>query len=198
MNKKAMTLTLLTVVAFAAVIGAYVMTAQATDTNSKTSDATATATPSGSLFDSGFDGGMVMNVQGSGGGFGGGRSERGSGDMARFGGMGSSFQLSADFNATINGILNIDTDVKNLISQGYNVTYINPLIQNVIGGDGLVTTQATRATVLMQNGTSGYAAVNVDITNAKVTQIVIVTRTVIDKNSNSTTTSSPTSGTTSS
>jgi hypothetical protein len=44
-------------------------------------------------------------------------------------------------------------------------------------------TKATTATAMLQNGTSGYATVNVDVENARVTQIVIITRTVIDKTS---------------
>lgn len=43
--------------------------------------------------------------------------------------------------------------------------------------------KAASAVVLLQNDTSGYATVNVDMTNAKVTQIVTITRTVIDKSS---------------
>lgn len=92
-------------------------------------------------------------------------------------------EISTAYNATVYSILNNDTNVQNLITQGYNVTSINPIVQNVIGGDGTITTQASTAIVTMQDGTSGYATVNVDITNAKVTQIVIITRTVIDESS---------------
>jgi uncharacterized protein affecting Mg2+/Co2+ transport len=79
-------------------------------------------------------------------------------------------------------ILNNDSDVaQQLISKGYNVTSIDPTIKNVIEGNGTITAQADTARVIMTNGTSGYVAVNVDVANAKVTQITIVTRTVIDK-----------------
>ena len=90
-------------------------------------------------------------------------------------------QISSAYNSTVTSILNNDTDVKNLVAQGYNVTGIHPIIQSVIAGDGTVTTEATTAIVTMQNGTTGFATVTVDITNAKVTQIVNITRTVIDK-----------------
>jgi hypothetical protein len=44
-----------------------------------------------------------------------------------------------------------------------------------------VTTQATAEIVTLQNGTSGIAFATADLTNEIVTQIVIITRTVIDK-----------------
>lgn len=71
--------------------------------------------------------------------------------------------------------------MQNLISQGYNVTSINPIVKNVIEGNGTLAAKATTAIVMMQNGTSGYATINVDVTNSQVTQIVTITRTVIDK-----------------
>jgi hypothetical protein len=123
-------------------------------------------------------GGMMLGDQGFGGepGFGG---HRGCGP--RFmGGMGN-IEVSSEYAATVNAILNNDTDVQNLITEGYNVTSIHPIIKSVIGADGTVTTKATTAIVTLQNGTSGYATVSVDVEQAKVTRIVIITRTVIDK-----------------
>ena len=71
--------------------------------------------------------------------------------------------------------------MQNLISQGYNVTSINPIVKNVIEGNGTLAAKATTAIVMMQNGTSGYATINVDVANSQVTQIVTINRTVIDK-----------------
>ena len=90
-------------------------------------------------------------------------------------------EISSAYNETIYSILTNDTDVANLLSEGYNVTAIHPILHSVIGGDGTVTTQASTATVLLQKGDTGYATVTVDVTNDKVTHIVIVTETVIDK-----------------
>ena len=90
-------------------------------------------------------------------------------------------EVSSEYTATVNTILDSDTDVQNLIAEGYNVTSIRPIIKSAIEVDGTLTTKATTAIVTLQNGTSGHATVNVDITEAKVTQIVIYTRTVIDK-----------------
>jgi hypothetical protein len=168
---------------FAVAIGAFTMTALAsTDTNATsttadnavtgdTSQSTTTQTTDQTPFTD-----NIMMEQGS-RGFGGGPG--GQGRHGMMGGMGN-IEVSSEYTANVNAILNNDTDIANLIAQGYNVTAINPIVKTVIQGDGTVATQATTTTVFMQ-GTSGFATVNVDIANAKVTQIVTVTRTLIDK-----------------
>jgi hypothetical protein len=93
----------------------------------------------------------------------------------------NNYELSTEFKQTIDDILSSDSDVQNLISQGYNVTSIRPQVKNTIGADGTVTAKATTAVVILESGTSGYATVNVNIEGAKVDKIVIITRTVIDK-----------------
>ncbi len=166
---------------FAAAVGAFAMTTLADTTtnttnavadNAVTNDQSITTTTSttnttsqpifGEFMERGF------------GGFNGG--PRGHG----FGGMMGGIEISSAYTAKVNAILGNDTDVANLITQGYNVTRIMPEIKTVLDGNGTITTQATNATVLMV-GTSGYATVNVDISNSKVTQIVTITRTVINK-----------------
>ena len=105
----------------------------------------------------------------------------------------NNIEVSSAYIANVTSILDNDTNVQNLLSEGYNVTSINPIIQNVLNGDGTVTVQATTAVVTLQDGTSGYAIAHVDLETAKVTQIVIITRTVIDNSSSSTTTTNSTS-----
>jgi|WetSurMetagenome_2_1015567.scaffolds.fasta_scaffold10871_6 hypothetical protein len=167
--------------AFAAAVGAFAMTTFAdTSTNATTAvadnavtnDQSTTTTSTINTTDNlpRFDGMMER-------GFGGSRcGPRGH----EFGVMMGNITVSAEYTAKVNTILGNDTDVANLITQGYNITRIMPQITTVIDGNGAVTTQATTATVLMQ-GTSGYAKVHVDIANNKVTQIETVTRTVINK-----------------
>jgi hypothetical protein len=180
MDRKITALTLLLITAFATVIGGLLVTtnaANATDTTSTTSDltnltttdssSTASAVPFGNM------GGMIMGEQGFGEGHGGRR-------RGVMGGMGN-VEVRSEYTANVNAILDNDTDVQDLISQGYNVTSINPIIKNVIEADGTLATKATTAVVTLQNGTSGFATVSVDVSAAKVTQIVIITRTVIDK-----------------
>ena len=176
-------MTLLLITAFATVIGGLLVTANAanaTDTNSTTSDVTnLTTTDSSSTANTvpfGGMGGMIMGEQGFGEGHGGHR-------QGFMGGMGN-VEVSSEYTANVNAILDNDTDVQDLISQGYNVKSINPIIKNVIEADGKLTTKATTAVATLQNGTSGFATVSVDISAAKVIQIVIITRTVIDKTGN--------------
>jgi hypothetical protein len=96
------------------------------------------------------------------------------------GGFGT-VEVSADFTANVTSIAKNDTDVQNLLAQGYNITVIRPLFRSVVDGNGYVSTKATTAIVLLQNGTSGFASVLVDLEQGKVTQIVTITRTVIQK-----------------
>ena len=177
MNKKITAITLLILTAFAAIIGGLVMTARATETDSTTTDMTITSDEGNSpptLLDWGMRE-MMMPQEGFGSGPGGhGRHQ--------FGVMGN-VEVSSEYNATVTAILDGDADVQNLVSEGYSVQSINPLIKTVIEADGTVAPKATTAIVLLQNGTSGYATVKVDVTNAKVTEIVVITRTVIDKTS---------------
>jgi len=186
-DKKITALTLLLITAFAAVVGGMLVTtntANAAETNSIASDVTTTSTADlsgsdGNLLPFNGMGGMMMGEPGCGGGrgFGGGPRGLGRGFM---GGMGN-IEISSEYTASVNAILDGDTDIQNLIAEGYNVTSIRPVIKNIIEADGTLTTKATTAIVRLQNGTSSYAIANVDVANAKVTQIVIVTRTVIDK-----------------
>ena len=111
-------------------------------------------------------------------GFGGGPGHRGggSGDMRNI-------EVSTEYTETVNAILEADPDVQTLIAEGYNITSIKPIIKTVVEGDGTIATSATSAVVTLKNGTSGYAVTKVDVSQAKVTEIVIYTKTVIDKTS---------------
>jgi hypothetical protein len=100
--------------------------------------------------------------------------------MYDFGGFGS-IEVSEEFEQTVISIAESDTDVQDLINDGYNVTAVRPIIKTVVDGEGNVVTKATNAVLTLQNGTTGHATVMVDIEEAKVTQTVILTRTIIDK-----------------
>ena len=103
----------------------------------------------------------------------------------RFGMRGSGgfgpIEVSEEFKETVTSIAESDTDVQNLIADGYNVASVNQIIKTVIDAEGNVVTKATSAVLMLQKDTTGHATVTVDIEEAKVTQIVILTRTVIDK-----------------
>jgi hypothetical protein len=100
--------------------------------------------------------------------------------MGDFGGFGP-VEVSEEFEQTVTSIAESDTDVQNLIADGYNVTSVRPIIKTVVDAEGNVVTKATSAVLMLQKDTTGQASVMVDIEETKVTQIVILTRTVIDK-----------------
>jgi hypothetical protein len=100
--------------------------------------------------------------------------------MRDFGGF-APVEVSEEFQQTVTNIAANDTDVQNLINDGYNVTSVRPILKTVIDGEGTVVTKATSAVLTLQKDTTGHATVMVNIEEAKVTQIIILTRTVIDK-----------------
>ena len=162
-NKKNAALVLLTLVAFGAIMGGLLVAIHAADTNSTTDTNTTVTT--------------LDNF-----GFGFPEANGGCRDFGRhrFGDFGS-VEISAEYNQTVTSIAENDSDVQNLIAQGYSITAIRPVIKNVVYGQGYVTTRAATAIVILQKDTSGYASALVDIEQNKVTEIVILTRTVIEK-----------------
>jgi hypothetical protein len=117
-----------------------------------------------------------------------GRGCRGWDGFGGFGGAGASLNVSQAFKDNVIGIAKNDTDVQNLIANGYNVTGIRPILTATVEGDGTVTLKAKTAIVMLtqsttaQNTTSmGRALVWVNVEQAKVTRIVTLTRTMIEK-----------------
>jgi hypothetical protein len=100
--------------------------------------------------------------------------------MRDFGGLGA-IQVSDEFKQRVTGIAENDTHVQNLINDSYNFTSVNPIVQTIINGDGTPVTKATSTVLTLQKDTTGHATVMVNIEEVKVTQIVILTRTIIDK-----------------
>ena len=171
-ERKTAAIALLLLTAFATVIGGLIMTTQATVTNSTTSTIE-DLNDNADVFQD-----MITADQGFSGEMGFRRGPRGHG---RFMGNMGNIEVSPEYTENVNAILDSDSDVRDLISEGYEVTAIKPIVKNIIEADGTLATKATTAVVKLQNGTSGYAAVNVDVEQVKVTQIVIITRIVIDK-----------------
>ena len=101
-----------------------------------------------------------------------------------FGSMGGGFgriEVSDEYTTAVTTIAKSDTDVQNLLADGYNVTRVMPIVKTVIDAQGNVATKATNATVVLVKDTYGYAFVSVDLAQNKVTQIVTYTKTVIQK-----------------
>ena len=89
-------------------------------------------------------------------------------------------QVSSDCTQNATNIAKNDTDVQNLISQGFNITSVRPVIITVIDGNGNIITKAASAHLTLQSAT-GRSLVVVDLNQAKVTKIVTLTVTEIDK-----------------
>jgi len=98
-----------------------------------------------------------------------------------FGWGGRSITVSQEYKDNVINIAQNDSDVQNLLADGYNITDVRPIINTIVEADGTVTMKATTAIVMLSQNTTGKAFVTVNVEEGKVTQIVILTRTVIEK-----------------
>jgi len=94
---------------------------------------------------------------------------------------GGSITVSQEYKDKVINIAQNDSDVQNLIADGYNITGVRPIINTIVEADGTVTMKATTAIVMLSQNTTGRAFVTVNVEEGKVTEIVILTRTVIEK-----------------
>lgn len=90
-------------------------------------------------------------------------------------------EVSAEFEENVTSIAKSDQDVQNLLNDGYNITGVRPIIKARVEANGDVITKATSAVVMLEKDTTSHATVLVDLEEGKVTEIVILTRTVIEK-----------------
>jgi hypothetical protein len=99
----------------------------------------------------------------------------------RCGGLGGPITVSQGYKDNVINITKSDSDVQVLLNEGYNITGVRPIISTTVEADGTVTMKATTAIVSLQKDTTGRALVWVDVEQAKVTRIKILTITVIEK-----------------
>jgi hypothetical protein len=104
------------------------------------------------------------------------RGCRGVGRLGEFGAI----QVSSDFTQNVTNIAKNDSDVQNLLSQGFNITSVRPIISSMVDGNGNIITKAAGADLTLQSAT-GRSLVVVDLSQEKVTKIVTITMTEIDK-----------------
>jgi hypothetical protein len=71
--------------------------------------------------------------------------------------------------------------VHGLLEEGYNIARVRPIIRSIVEADGNVETKATSAIIMLEKDETSHTSVWVDLEEAKVTEIVILTRTVIEK-----------------
>jgi len=187
MNKKIKVLALLSVILVATIAASLVLAMQSTakaDRNSPVaSDVTSTPSAVNAPNNGGFFNNGYMGFGGPGGmgrGFGGFGGFGGNFSSVMMPGRFGSIQVSSDFTQNVTNMAKSDSDVQNLLNQGYNITSVRPVISTVIDGNGNVVTKASSADVILQS-TTGRAFVVVDLDQAKVTKIVTLTVTEIDK-----------------
>ena len=183
MNTKTKALTLLSVVLVALVAGSIVLTLQSVKadttspvaTDSETTLSAINTNDNGTIGFNGFDGGPMMIGMEPRFGMGHRGMDRG---FAGF--YSEAIQLSSDFTANVTNTAKNDSDVQNLLNQGYNITSIHPIISTIVDGNGNVISKASTANLTLI-GTNGRALVVVDLSQEKVTKIVTLTVTEIDK-----------------
>ncbi|MEM2103517.1 MAG: hypothetical protein QW717_01330 [Candidatus Bathyarchaeia archaeon] len=90
-------------------------------------------------------------------------------------------EVSEEFKENVIKIAESDADVQNLLSDGYNITVVKPVIKTFVEGDGTVAAKATGAVVMLEKNKTGRAMVWVDVERGKVTKIAILTLTIIEK-----------------
>jgi hypothetical protein len=189
MNRKIKVLALISVVVVAVIAASLVLAMQSTvkadSSSAVASDAESTLSSVNTTDIGGFSNNGYM-------GFGGPKGMEMGRGFCSFGGFGGnlssammpggfgSIQVSSDFTQNVTNIAKSDSDVQNLLNQGYNITSVRPVISTVIDGNGNVVTNASSADVILQS-TTGRAFVVVDLDQAKVTKIVTLTVTEIDK-----------------
>lgn len=91
-------------------------------------------------------------------------------------------EVSEEFKESVIQIAENDVDVQDLLAQNYNITGVRPIIKTIVDADGTVVTKASSAVLLLELNENNRAIVDVDIEQAQVTKIVILSRTVIEKN----------------
>ena len=167
MDRKIKVLALILIVVAASVVGSLVLAMQSTAKADNNSAIASDVQPALSSVNGTDNGGFMNGGMGFGGhrmgGFGGPGGMRGFGDFGGNlsgammpGGFGS-IQVSSDFTQNVTNIAKNDTDVQNLLNNGYNITSIRPVISTVIDGNGNVVTTATTANVTLQS-TTGRAS----------------------------------------
>jgi len=113
--------------------------------------------------------------------YGGGRGFGRRGFGGGHGGWFNTITVSEEYKENVLNITESDTDVQALLNEGYNITGVRPIISATVEADGTVTMKATTAIVMLSKDTTGRASVWVNVEQAKVTRIEILTRTVIEK-----------------
>jgi len=95
--------------------------------------------------------------------------------------IGPRVEVSEEYRSRVLEILSRDEDVAKLLSEGYNVTLVKPIIKAYAAADGTVTLKAPQALVTLVKKGEGVAVALVDLEQGKVVKLVVYAKTVIEK-----------------
>jgi hypothetical protein len=95
--------------------------------------------------------------------------------------IGPRVEVSEEYRSRVLEILSRDEDVAKLLSEGYNVTSVRPVIKAYIAADGTVALKASQALVTLVKKGEGVAVALVDLEQGKVVKLVVYSKTVIEK-----------------
>jgi len=93
--------------------------------------------------------------------------------------LGPRVEVSEEFKERVTSIVSNDPDASKLLSEGYNITGIKPVIKAYVGADGTVSLKAVEAVVTLHKSGTGTALVIVNVEQGKV--VKIYTYTIIEK-----------------
>ncbi|MEM4700016.1 MAG: hypothetical protein QXT74_03595 [Candidatus Nezhaarchaeales archaeon] len=79
-----------------------------------------------------------------------------------------SIEVSTEYNSTVTSIVESNPETSQLLSQGYDVVWIKPIIKAYVSGNGDVVLRAARAAVALTNSTAIYVYL-VDVESGAVT-----------------------------
>jgi len=95
--------------------------------------------------------------------------------------IGPRVEVSEEYRNKVLEILSNDEDVAKLLSEGYNVTSVKPIIKAYVAADGTVALKASQALVTLVKKGEGVAVALVDLEQGKVDKLVVYSKTVIEK-----------------
>lgn len=177
MNRKIKVLALISFVIAATVAASIVFVTQSVAKADANNSVASDVQPTLSSLNATSNAGLFFNGHLGFGEYGGMNREcRGVGRLGEFGAI----QVSSDFTQNVTNIAKNDSDVQNLLSQGFNITSVRPIISSMVDGNGNIITKSAGADLTLQSAT-GRSLVVVDLSQEKVTKIVTITMTEIDK-----------------
>ncbi|MCC6046824.1 MAG: hypothetical protein LM571_01355 [Desulfurococcaceae archaeon] len=95
--------------------------------------------------------------------------------------IGPRVEVSEEYRSRVLEILSEDEDAAKLISEGYNVTAVKPIVKAYVAADRSVTLKASQALVTLVKKGEGVAVALVDLEQGKVVKLVVYSKTVIEK-----------------